>query len=160
MLGAQRIIVQTRNDLLAPNWLSPDARAVIFESVANAYPEEACGVLLGPASTGVVTRVAPCRNVFAGDRCHGYALDPIEHLRILRCARQQNETQLAIFHSHPNGEAMLSHADLLDMWLAGRPKFPDVLFCVVDTKGALPQRIRAFASTSSGQAQLRGEWEL
>ena len=149
------------NALLAPDWLPPSALQAISASVEKAYPHEACGVLLG--ATGAcsrVTKVIECQNVFAGDRRHGYQLNPLEHLAILRRARSQEESPLAIYHSHPDGEAELSEADLSGAWLHDGPRFPGVLYCVVATRGAKPNRMRAFTPVQARAAMLRGEWSF
>ena len=92
--------------------------ACIQLQAAEAAPEECCGVLLGVRAEGeaVVRQVRPAPNVFEGDRRTRYELDARAHLRAQREARAGGLEVLGFYHSHPDGPAYPSQADLERAW--------------------------------------------
>jgi proteasome lid subunit RPN8/RPN11 len=97
---------------------------VIYEEVRRhgeeAYPREACGVLLGRADGGArsVTRSVRCRNTVDDVQRDRYAIDPRDILRVLRQGRAQGEEILGFYHSHPEHPASWSATDLREAhWL-------------------------------------------
>ncbi len=98
------------------------------EAVRSAYPEEACGFLLG--RDAIVTRVLPVANV-AVDRRRDYVIAPEDLLAAHREAAALGLEVLGVFHSHPDGEARLSARDV-EHGQAGW------LYAVVATRGREP----------------------
>lgn len=93
--------------------------SVVTEIVAHAYaclPEEACGLLAGPAPTGApgeraeVRWFRACRNVAASSRV--YTLDPRDHLRAERDAEDEGLEVIGVVHSHTHTEAYPSPTDV------------------------------------------------
>lgn len=82
--------------------------AIVAHAVA-AYPEECCGAMLGAGDE--VRLTVPLANA-AGSRRTRYAILPEELLAATREARDQNLRITGIYHSHPDGEAGFSEADL------------------------------------------------
>ncbi|MEZ0313723.1 MAG: Mov34/MPN/PAD-1 family protein [Myxococcota bacterium] len=98
------------------------------DAVRSAYPEEACGFLLGHGE--LVERVLPVANV-AADRRRGYLMAPAALLAAHREASARGLEVLGVFHSHPNGAARLSARDE-HLAQAGW------VYAVVATRGAEP----------------------
>lgn len=144
-----------------PERLPSCVKRALRQAVAQAYPEEACGILLC-AGTSLLTlsRAVICTNVYEGDRRHGFALDPCEHLRILQEAQRHGESTFGFFHSHPDGELDLSSADRRFLWINGQPAFPGELCCVVSTCGPVATAMRAYAPVAGGGVEPWGEWRF
>ena len=93
--------------------LRESERNAIAAHLAQNYPAEGCGLLLGRLEDAgiAVMAVAPTANVAADPRKY-FEVDPAA---ILRCQRETRGRGLEIvghFHSHPDGEARLSRTDL------------------------------------------------
>jgi proteasome lid subunit RPN8/RPN11 len=86
------------------------------------YPEEACGLLLGPPEGNVATDCRPCANV--QNRLHAedagahprdartaYRIDPRDLFDLTRAARDEGLAFRAIFHSHADVGAYFSDED-------------------------------------------------
>lgn len=75
----------------------------LHEAAGNAAPLEACGLILGEKlQDGVaVTEVVITRNVTEGNPTLEFELDPAEHIRLLRDARERGIEILGVWHSHP-----------------------------------------------------------
>ncbi len=87
----------------------------LIASVAQtAHPREACGILLGPASTGLVftvLEVVPVHNFAPQPRWH-YLIAPEDILDVQTDARDRGLSVLGYFHSHPDARAVPSSEDL------------------------------------------------
>lgn len=107
----------------------------VFQHVRECYPEEACGLLVGPPG-GVPSEVERCTNVqtrrkLAGeselDARHGYWIDERELIQVLRRAEGEGHAILWIYHSHVDTEAYFSHTDLAAaLGPEGTPLWPGV----------------------------------
>lgn len=80
------------------------------------YPEEACGVILGPAGTGIPTRMKPMIN--AAHSPTFYEFDPKDLLALYREVDDMDEEIVVIYHSHTDTEA---HPSRTDIAYAGEP---------------------------------------
>lgn len=78
----------------------------------DAYPQEACGFLLGRKNT--IFEIVVCRNT-AADPNSSFFIDPLEHLLIQKKARHKKIYILGIFHSHPDGVPAPSIRDDQDL---------------------------------------------
>jgi proteasome lid subunit RPN8/RPN11 len=118
-------------------------RALMLELFAHAresHPEECCGLLVGPRDPQR-WRAVRCSNVQSArqaqgesdlDARHGFWIDERELLQALRAAEQAGEGLQAIYHSHVDTAAYLSHADLRGAVTAdGQPLWPGVAQLVV-----------------------------
>jgi proteasome lid subunit RPN8/RPN11 len=86
---------------------------MVRDSLA-AWPEEACGVLVGdgPAHRLTVRAVRPGRNLAGpGAAMREFLLDPVSLLRAERWAHDQGWRVLCVWHSHPSGGARPSLRD-------------------------------------------------
>ena len=79
----------------------------IIAEAKRAYPNEACGLLVGRES---VDRFIAMKNISSDPR--RYEMDPAELISTLRDLRQTGEKLLAIFHSHPHGPGHPSKTDI------------------------------------------------
>jgi proteasome lid subunit RPN8/RPN11 len=106
---------------------------------AAAYPDEACGLLVGARSGrggGSVHRIVPTDNV-ARDRRRAYAIDP----RIVRGWERRPpaapESLLGAYHSHPDAPALPSAGD-------GTAAWPGYLYLIIEVRGGRAGRVGSF----------------
>lgn len=85
----------------------------MLEFAQAAYPEEACGLLLGRAAE--VQQAWSLRNV-AADRRQHYAFDPIEYMQAERQADAAGLQVLGVWHSHPDNPPVPSALDQAEAW--------------------------------------------
>lgn len=76
----------------------------------EAYPLEACGLLLGPAGQDEIVEFVPTRNTAESARV--YAVDPGDHLRIEREAEDRGLEVVGVMHSHTHSEPYPSPTDV------------------------------------------------
>jgi proteasome lid subunit RPN8/RPN11 len=97
--------------------IAPGAWAAVEAHVAKAYPDEACGVLLGLADGPFeVLEAHACANVNLERSRDRYLLDPAEQLRIEKDARLRSLDVVGYYHSHPDHPAQASLTDLEHSW--------------------------------------------
>jgi|SRR5215475_3278022 [CysO sulfur-carrier protein]-S-L-cysteine hydrolase len=104
----------------------------LIQHARDAYPNEACGLLVGRES---VNRFIATKNISSDP--HQYEIDPSELISTFRSLRETGENLLAIFHSHPHGPAEPSRTDI------ERSYYPDAAHLIVSL--AEPDRPRAVA---------------
>ncbi len=100
--------------------------ALIDEMVAHclaSYPEEGCGLLVGPPDGSAVTRCVPTGNVAASAKL--YTVDPRAHLRAERDAEEKGLAVVGVFHSHTHTDPYPSPTDVVQ---APDPSWQYVLF--------------------------------
>ncbi|HZU63060.1 MAG TPA: M67 family metallopeptidase [Novosphingobium sp.] len=83
--------------------------ATLLAEAARAHPQEACGLLLGPAQ-GPIRAVVPCANV-AADPARHFEIDPAALIAAHRAARGGGPAVLGYYHSHPEGPPVPSATD-------------------------------------------------
>ena len=130
-----------RVDPSRPSFVLPAGLAQeVWQHARECYPEEACGLLLG-ARDREASHIERCRNVqtrrkLAGeselDARHGFWIDERELLDALKRADERGHELKAIYHSHVDTGAYLSHTDR-DAALGpeGRPLWPGVAHLVL-----------------------------
>ena len=89
--------------------------AIIEQSRAE-YPDECCGVILGPIGKGSPDRLKPMIN--AAHSPTFYEFDPKDLLALYREADHNDEEIVVIYHSHTETEAFPSRTDIA---YAGEP---------------------------------------
>jgi proteasome lid subunit RPN8/RPN11 len=88
----------------------------LVEAAYLGYPDEACGLLAGPADQGssdsieTVSRFYPCVNTAASARI--YTIDPLEHLRAENDAEDRGLEINGVMHSHTHSEPFPSPTDV------------------------------------------------
>ncbi len=93
----------------------------IFAHAQRTMPQECVGVLFG--RDGVVTGVRPLANTLQDPA--RFLADPAEQIALFRSLREAGDEVMAIYHSHPQGPARPSQADL------EQSNFPDLLHLIV-----------------------------
>jgi proteasome lid subunit RPN8/RPN11 len=83
--------------------------AIIAQSRAE-YPDECCGVILGPAGSGKATRLKPMIN--AAHSPTFYEFDSKDLLALYREIDDNDEEIVVIYHSHTETEARPSRTDI------------------------------------------------
>jgi proteasome lid subunit RPN8/RPN11 len=109
------------------------------EIVAHArrdHPDEACGVIAGPAGSDQPERFVPMLNAARSPTF--YEFDSMEQLRVWRDMDDRDEEPVVIYHSHTATEARPSRTDIN---LAGEPGAHYVL---VSTRSADETEFRSF----------------
>ncbi len=83
----------------------------------EAYPNEACGLLVGrwKGEVARVSEVHASGNVAENPR-RAFEVDPQLLLALHKCLRQSKDTLLGIYHSHPDSAALPSAHDLDRAW--------------------------------------------
>jgi proteasome lid subunit RPN8/RPN11 len=100
------------------------------------HPDEACGVLAGPAGSDAPARFIPMLNAARSPTF--YEFDSMEQLRVWREMDDRDEEPVVIYHSHTATEARPSRTDIN---LAGEPGAHYVL---VSTREADQTEFRSF----------------
>jgi proteasome lid subunit RPN8/RPN11 len=97
-----------------------DCQRCLREDVEQAYPEEACGILLGRRgeSDDFVVRVIACGNADPEPR-RRYSIAAPELIRAQKMARDERLEILGFYHSHPDHAAEASAADLREAHWTG-----------------------------------------
>ena len=96
----------------------------------EAAPREACGLVLGCATSRVAEEALLLRNVHPHPS-QAFALDPMEHLAAVRRSEAHGRVVCGLFHSHPQGGVELSREDRQGALWEGRPRFPQLDLLVV-----------------------------
>jgi [CysO sulfur-carrier protein]-S-L-cysteine hydrolase len=115
------------------------AREIVDAIVAHArrdHPEEACGVVAGPAGTDRPERHVPMDN--AERSMTFYRFDAMEQLRVWREMDDRDEEPVVIYHSHTATEAYPSRTDVS---FAGEPA---AHYLLVSTREPDSTEIRSF----------------
>jgi proteasome lid subunit RPN8/RPN11 len=89
------------------------SRALREQIVAHArrdHPDEACGVLAGPAGSDQPERFVPMLNAARSPTF--YEFDSMEQLRVWREMDDRDEEPIVIYHSHTATEARPSRTDI------------------------------------------------
>ena len=112
----------------------------VFGHARECYPEECCGLVLGVEEVES-WRPLRCANVQSARKARGesdldatqaFWIDEQELVSALQAAEKGGESLRAIYHSHVNTRAYLSHADLRGATAQdGQPLWPGVAHVVV-----------------------------
>ena len=90
--------------------LSRDLYEKIIEHARKDHPDEACGVIAGPAGTDRPERFIPMLNAARSPTF--YEFDSMELLRVWREMDDRDEEPVVIYHSHTATEAYPSRTDI------------------------------------------------
>jgi proteasome lid subunit RPN8/RPN11 len=89
------------------------SQALYDEIVAHArrdHPDEACGIIAGPAGSDRPERLVPMLNAARSPTF--YEFDSMEQLRVWRGMDDRDEEPVVIYHSHTATEARPSRTDI------------------------------------------------
>jgi len=130
--------------------LSLAAHDELRRHAEESWPRESCGVLLGrlAGEARTVAEALRCRNVDPAPE-RRYQLDPRELLAAVKRARRRGEEILGFYHSHPDGPARPSAADLFEA------EWPGCAYLVTAVAGGRAGATRAFVLLCEGGAGKR-----
>jgi [CysO sulfur-carrier protein]-S-L-cysteine hydrolase len=114
-------------------------QAILDGIVAHArrdHPDEACGVVAGPAGADEPTRLIEMQN--AARSMTFYEFDSMEYLKVWRELDDRDEEPVVIYHSHTATEAYPSRTDIS---FAG---WPQAHYLLVSTRDPEVAEIRSF----------------
>lgn len=119
------------------------SQTLVDEMVAHAradHPDEACGVLAGPAGSDSPERFIPMLN--AARSPNFYEFDSMDLLRLYREMDARDEEPIVIYHSHTHTEAYPSRTDIA---YASEPNAHYVLISTRETGAEVgPVEFRSF----------------
>jgi proteasome lid subunit RPN8/RPN11 len=104
--------------------------AIVAHARAD-HPDEACGVIAGPAGQDSPTRFIPMLNAERSPTF--YRFDSSEQLRLYRELDEREEEIVVVYHSHTGTEAYPSRTDIA---YAGEPQAHYVLVSTRDADSA------------------------
>jgi [CysO sulfur-carrier protein]-S-L-cysteine hydrolase len=90
--------------------LPADLQAKIVAHARADHPDEACGVIAGPAGSDRPQRFIPMTNAERSPTF--YRFDSLEQLRVWREMDDRDEEPVVIYHSHTATEAYPSRTDI------------------------------------------------
>jgi len=100
------------------------------------HPDEACGIIAGPAGSDTPERVIPMTNAERSPTF--YRFDSLEQLKLYRDLDERDEEVVVVYHSHTATEAYPSRTDIA---FAGEPQAHYVL---VSTREPATHEFRSF----------------
>jgi len=90
--------------------ISAELRTKILAHARADHPDEACGVIAGPAGSDDPERFIPMLNAERSPTF--YRFDSLEQLRVWREMDDRDEEPVVIYHSHTATEAYPSRTDI------------------------------------------------
>ena len=110
---------------------------------AEGYPNEICGIMVGPRGEGRVTEVRRARNIIVERSRDRYEIDPRDHIRIQRQADADGLDIVGYYHSHPDHPAQASRFDTERAW-AG------YVYLIVSIENGKPVDANGFVADKDG----------
>jgi proteasome lid subunit RPN8/RPN11 len=116
--------------------ISRDLVDAMVEHARRDHPDEACGVLAGPAGSDRPERSIEMTN--AERSPNFYRFDSMEDLRLERELESRDEERVVIYHSHTATEAYPSRTDVN---IAG---YPDAHYVLISTRDPDIHELRCY----------------
>ena len=116
--------------------ITRDLRDQIVAHARKDHPDEACGVLAGPAGTDRPTRFIPMTNAARSPTF--YEFDSTEQFRVWQEMDDQDEEPVVIYHSHTATEAYPSRTDI------GLAAEPGAHYVLVSTRDENETEFRSY----------------
>jgi proteasome lid subunit RPN8/RPN11 len=110
---------------------------------AEGYPDEICGIMLGPRGDRMATETRRARNIVVERSRDRYEIDPRDHIRIQREADAAGLDIVGYYHSHPDHPAQASRFDTDRAW-AG------YAYVIVSVANGKPVDANAFVAENDG----------
>lgn len=129
--------------------LTPAQLQAIERAAEAAYPEEACGLLVGRSEPGGgwhVKAVEASANVAGPPRARRFEVDPKLRLRLERALRESPDSIVGVYHSHPNGSAAPSETDISMIFE------PDMVWLITAVADGRAGATKAYKPTEDGAA--------
>ncbi len=133
--------------------LAANLREQILKAAEKAYPEEACGLLLGavpgnfeaPGRELRIDEARPLANGWeAGAKTNRYALDAKALAHIERSLSGTGRAVVGVYHSHPDAPAWPSPFDLERAW-------PCYSYLIVGVRGGRAAEARSWMRSEDGR---------
>jgi [CysO sulfur-carrier protein]-S-L-cysteine hydrolase len=116
--------------------IAPELHAKIVAHARADHPDEACGVIAGPAGSDRPQRFIPMLNAQRSPTF--YEFDSMELLRVWREMDDRDEEPVVIYHSHTATEAYPSRTDI------SYANEPSAHYVVVSTRDPEQAEFRSF----------------
>jgi [CysO sulfur-carrier protein]-S-L-cysteine hydrolase len=116
--------------------ISAKLQAEIVAHARADHPDEACGIIAGPAGSDRPDRFVPMLNAERSPTF--YRFDSLEQLRVWRDMDDRGEQPVVIYHSHTATEAYPSRTDI------SYAMEPDAHYVLVSTRDPVEQEFRSF----------------
>jgi proteasome lid subunit RPN8/RPN11 len=116
--------------------LDPAVRDAIVAHARRDHPDEACGIVAGPAGSGRAERVVEMTN--AARSMTQYEFEPAEQLRVYREMDDRDEEAVVVYHSHTATEAYPSRTDVR------HASQPDAHYVLVSTRDPDTAELRSY----------------
>jgi [CysO sulfur-carrier protein]-S-L-cysteine hydrolase len=116
--------------------ISAGLRDEIVAHARRDHPDEACGVIAGPAGSDRPERFIPMLNAERSPTF--YRFDSLEQLRVWREMDDRDEAPVVIYHSHTATEARPSRTDI------SYASEPDAHYVLVSTRDENTDEFRSF----------------
>ncbi len=116
--------------------ITRDVIDAIVEHARRDHPDEACGVVAGPAGTDRPERFIPMVNAARSPTF--YEFDSADLLQLYREMEAEDEVPVVIYHSHTATEAYPSRTDVM------YASEPDAHYLLVSTRAPEDTEIRSF----------------
>ena len=129
--------------------LSPEQLQAIERAAEAAYPEEACGLLVGRCEAGgawQVSAVEASPNVAEPPRTRRFEVDPKLRLRLERALRGSPDSIVGVYHSHPNGSPAPSDTDISMIFE------PEMVWLITAVEDGRASATMAYKPTEDGAA--------
>lgn len=120
--------------------------ALIEAEAINAFPKEACGLLVGKKGVNNILEAIPAPNLSPDP--NGFLIDPEFHLKTQRELREQGLGIIGIYHSHPGGDSTPSPKDR-----AG-PNIPGFYWLITSVEGETRPKTSFFCENPSENPAL------
>jgi [CysO sulfur-carrier protein]-S-L-cysteine hydrolase len=119
--------------------ISARLRDAIIAHARADHPDEACGIVAGPAGSDRPERIIPMLN--AARSMTFYEFDSLEQLRVWREMEERDEEPVVIYHSHTATEAAPSRTD------RDIAQVPEAHYVLVSTRDPDVAEFRSFRIT-------------
>ena len=116
--------------------LDRSVRDAIVAHARRDHPDEACGIVAGPARSDRPERVVEMTN--AARSMTRYEFEPAEQLRVYREMDDRDEEPVVVYHSHTATEAYPSRTDVR------YASQPDAHYVLVSTRDPAETEFRSF----------------
>jgi proteasome lid subunit RPN8/RPN11 len=129
--------------------ISKTALEAIEEHGAEGYPNEICGIMIGPPKGDLVTEVRRAGNIIGQPRSRWswtaertvdrYELDPVDQIQVEREARLAGLDIIGYYHSHPDHPAQASKTD-------SELSYSGYVYVIVSVDNGKPIDVNAFVT--------------
>ena len=123
--------------------ISSSAIEAVRAHGSEGYPDEICGILVGPRGGKTATEARRARNIVVERARDRYEIDPRDHIRIQREADANGHDIIGYYHSHPDHPAQASRFDTERAW-AG------YVYVIVSVAKGEPADANAFVAERDG----------